>query len=370
MTCDRQPSYVKQTLESLFTADRSIFDGEHPATVSVVVDGTDADYLGAWKNDTRLVVELLDKRGSAALKRANKARRIAETCYRALRTAPDGADFVLLQDDAWLARGWAGFLRDAVAEADTRRNNVSMRYAIALYAAMKTPVQRPLARYNPRCFYGNVGLYLPAALFPRVVDHFAEHRGCGEMDDMIMKRFFIDFVHDLYVLVPNVVQHIGDVSSHGGVQRRSESFCGSLPARPVSQPRKPPSMRRAATAPAKPATSRPRPRHKLPPPLPPESWESTVPGASIDDALQNALQRLRWLKPTVAHHLYARKVTAVVSHGDHFLRYVSRPNQGGFVLSQSSWPGDAPAEIGPALTGHGAQGSESVRLRVEVAAAT
>ena len=228
MTCERTPNYAVDTLDSIFSTgpdfDELVESGH--ATVAAIVDGQRYEYLGDYLNNGRIGIDVLDDERRQMIDGADHARRIAETCFRCIESTPEGADLLLIQDDVEFASDWVARLIDAIDAAEARRNNDTMTYALALYAAMKgmPPGIQPIVRYKPQHFYGTQAVYLPAMVVPKARSYFATHRTSGAMDDMIMKRFFIEHVSDLYAVNPNVVQHVGGVSTHGGPQRSSPSF--------------------------------------------------------------------------------------------------------------------------------------------------
>ena len=226
MTSPRQPSYLGQTLRSLFASD-----GAAQLHVRLVVDGANPAYVGNWKNHARVKVETLTVQRSAQLRKLPIARRIGETCFRCLKGAPAGP-LVLLQDDVELAPHWLKATLDGAQEAELRLANRSRdgvplpaEYVLALYTTKALgPNERPLALYKPAEFYGSQGLLFPAQVMVKLVPFFEAQRHHGLMDDMLLKQFFMEHGIHLHAINPNVVQHIGTSCTHQGHFHQSPTY--------------------------------------------------------------------------------------------------------------------------------------------------
>lgn len=222
MASARQKPYAQHSLESLFARD------EVDVPVRVVVCGTDPGFLGPWATDPRVEIETLSHGALEAQAGWNVYQRITDTFMRCLWPAAErGHGLVLLQDDVSLARGWLRTVRRLETEAKRRvsckRQVDDAAVVLALFASSKfRAVDKPLAVYQPRRFYGNVAIYLsPKVLAP--LHAFADQRR-GEMDDIIVKRFLLAGGAHLFAINPNVAQHTGDHSTHAGGYYRSPTF--------------------------------------------------------------------------------------------------------------------------------------------------
>jgi len=226
MSSPRQPSYLDQTLRSLFASD-----GAAELQVRVVVDGADPVYTGDWKNHASVDVEVLSVELNQELQKLSVDRRISETCFRCLRAAPPG-DLLLCQDDVEFAPHWLQATRDSSKEAAARLEGrffdgapLAGRYVLALYTtkALRS-TDRPLALYKPAEFYGNQALFIPATIMAELTPYFEQSRHTGLMDDMIVKQFLVQRSVVLHAVNPNVVQHIGTHCTHQGSFHQSPSY--------------------------------------------------------------------------------------------------------------------------------------------------
>jgi len=226
MTCPRRPNYLDRTLHSLFSSEQS-----QRLWVRVVVDGCNPAYLGKWKNHPRVSVELLSKERAVAMALLPIPRRIGETCFRCLAPSAN-EDLLLCQDDVEFSPGWLKATLDSAQEAEFRLSNrhigrtkLSPDYALALYAPKDLrPNDKPLAAYKASQFYGTQAVFVPRQVMSKLVPFFGQARHGGEMDDMILKRFFIDYGITLHVINPNVVQHIGQHGTHAGKFHASPTY--------------------------------------------------------------------------------------------------------------------------------------------------
>jgi len=226
MSSPRQPSYLGRTLQSLFASH-----GSEQLQIRVVVAAATPAYTGKWKTHPRVKVEVLDLELNQSLRRLPVARRIGETCFRCLRGAVPG-DLLLCQDDVEFAPHWLQATLDSSKEAAARLANRSCdgvplagRYVLALYTTKNLrPTERPLALYKASEFYGNQGLFIPAAVMAELTPYFEHARHAGLMDDMIMKQFLVQRSIELHAVNPNVVQHIGIHCTHSGSFHQSPSY--------------------------------------------------------------------------------------------------------------------------------------------------
>lgn len=222
MATERQQPYVHHSLASLFAQD------DVDALVRVVVCGDDDTFLGSWANDRRVYVETLRTERYARYADYNIYRRITETFIRCVEgAAKRGRGLVLLQDDVALAKGWLQTVRvlgpEAKRQVSLTRRKEDAPVVLSLFSPQKIKAaESPLSPYPPRRFYGNVGLYMSAEVPPKLAPFARQH--LGEMDDMVVKRFLRAGEAFLFAVNPNIVQHTGDASTHGGGFYRSPTF--------------------------------------------------------------------------------------------------------------------------------------------------
>lgn len=225
MAMARPQPYAAESLRSMFTED------EIDVPVRVVVCGTDAAFLGPWEEDARVSVEMMSPEAFAVLSDHPRCWRITETFLRCLRPAASReSDLVLFQDDVLLARDWLKTTRSLAARAErierNRLHRESAAIVLALFCPMKlSSLQGPLAFYQPRKFFGNQGLYLSADAIRALVPFAERHH--DQMDDMVLKDFIRSGGARLFAINPNIVQHTGEDSTHGGYFHRSPSFRAS-----------------------------------------------------------------------------------------------------------------------------------------------
>jgi len=231
-TVDRPRSYVKQTLERLFSSDPSTDELE---AIRVVVDGHSAGFLGEWVRDPRVEIELLSARTAKMQAKADPIDRCAFTTYRALNDHP-GSQFdeedslILLQDDLEFAPGWLERTLEVTLciEADTGSDN----FVLAMYAPHPFE-KRPYSVYTRQDFYGCQALYFtPRALHAMagaLYEGNVQHRGkivTGRVpDDLIFRNHFIAHREPyLLAMVPSVVQHPGRCPRSGSGFHQSPTF--------------------------------------------------------------------------------------------------------------------------------------------------
>jgi len=228
MASPRARPYVVESLESLFARDTI------DVPVRVVACTSDPAFTGKWVDDARVEVELLD---DGVFRKAYPGftiyRKISETFLRCIVPAAEaGDDLVLLQDDVRFAWRWLSITRAISTEANER---LHLRYhhdKSQLVLALFSPgryyaTDTPLAPYKASGFYANIGLWFSANTLPGLVT--LTRQRLGEMDDMIVKEHIMRNGAQLYAVNPNVVQHTGDASTHGGTFVRSPTFSEEWP---------------------------------------------------------------------------------------------------------------------------------------------
>ena len=223
MSCARTGAYACSSIASMFARDAI------DARVTIVVDGDDPTYLEGWESDSRVEVDVLERQVAESRRRDGVLKRIRETFMRCVKVGVKGeGGLVLLQDDVRFACSWLATTRRCAALVHRRLGYAHGRdvpFVLALYAADMTFKSKPVAPYPHRRFWGNVGLYFSprcvAELHEYLVDTTEVARGG---DDIWLKRYIATSSAELFVVNPNVVQHCGDQSTHGGRQHRSATF--------------------------------------------------------------------------------------------------------------------------------------------------
>lgn|SRR3990172_554828 len=227
MASKRAHPYAQESLKSMFERDE--LDG---VLVRVVAGASDPEFLGPWKDDERVTVDLLDEETFQTYSSYPVCRRISETFFRCLLpAAAAGDDLVLLQDDVLCAHNWLKTTRVVFAEARRRLllrlQNPAAPVILALFSPQKyRGVDRPLAPYKPSRFYANIGLLFSANTLPGLIE--LTKLRMGDMDDMIVKECILRGGANLLAVNPSVIQHVGDASTHSCSYIRSPTFeeCG------------------------------------------------------------------------------------------------------------------------------------------------
>lgn len=223
MASKRARPYAQESLRSMFERD----DIDVP--VRVMACNSDPSFLGEWVDDERVQVEKLsDAEWLGAYANYNVCRKISETFLRCLIPATEaGDDLVLLQDDVMFSWDWLKTTRALFAEArgrlllkfqDPERPVVLSLFSPGKHLGRDTP----LAPYKMQCFYANIGLFFSANCLPGLVE--LTRRSLGEMDDMIVKDFLLRGGASLFAVNPSIIQHTGNVSTHGCTDVRSPTF--------------------------------------------------------------------------------------------------------------------------------------------------
>lgn len=216
MTVEREAPYLRQTLVDMFAKDPLAFE----ATIRVVASGEDISYA------ERIVAALPDRPAKLTVERIEPvawARAIegplgARNCTAGYALLQGSGDVLYCQDDLRFSKGWLGH---ATAVWDKLRVERGDHVAFALYSPRDDfglgPVDREngYAVYPPHKFFGAQAVLVSAELRPFLARVFGlASNGQHGFDDMIMQRFFCSTpFQSLFVMVPNVVQHVGRSSS-------------------------------------------------------------------------------------------------------------------------------------------------------------
>lgn len=223
-TCDRKPSYLDRCLKSMF-ADKTV------ARVRLeVCGGSTSEYIDpkwVFRSDVSVeVVEPTEAERELA-KDASPQHRNVMTSARALSVADGISPVVFFEDDALCGKNWFVRAREAAATLEKRHGD---NFILALYAAYRLPRDQRLVKYHPSNFYGNVSLWLAPATAVEL-----GRRMRGEVDsgrftppDMVTKGMVWGDT-PTYAHSPSLINHIGDVSSHGNGKTRiirAQSYLG------------------------------------------------------------------------------------------------------------------------------------------------
>ncbi len=236
MACDRDPSYVGESLRGVFAAEPSL------QQVAVVVDGTDAGFMGRWAADPRVVVHLLREEPD---KNEGTERRTVRTFRRCLElhkeTGSLRESLVVVQDDVEFAPGWLTKTREGISACRAMVQG-DRPWVLQVYTPFGLH-DMPVHELDPDLYYANVGLVVPWQFVIPLLDHVGAP-GVPRADDLAVADFLKVNGGAYLALNPSVVQHTGDVSAQvrrriGGKispcyrlsRDRSPTF-GPLPERP------------------------------------------------------------------------------------------------------------------------------------------
>lgn len=210
-TVDRNPQYVHQTLDGMLRADEEA----SKLPIRLAVCGRSSEYLGSWAAHRNVHVELMSAdEWAVAASRPNEARCLLN--FR--RVLGNGAGALLaIEDDVVFAQGWVGKLRAAIdkVEEDFDRHPSKRRpYVLALYAAYKFK-GRVVAPYKSLRFYGNQALFFAADARKAVRTHIDIELGARRPvpADMMVRKAAEQGRIALFVVLPNLCQHVGERSS-------------------------------------------------------------------------------------------------------------------------------------------------------------
>jgi predicted HAD superfamily Cof-like phosphohydrolase len=200
-TFNRQPPHVHDTLTSLFERDPSV------KSVTLIVSESNADFLGPWATDERVVVQCLPAAMLDQLRRRPAKARTAICTREALRVA--SGPVIVLQDDLQFADRWYERTLEIV---ETIPNELERsRSMVALYSPHEHRHQ-PISEYTKKDFYGNQAIYFGDVVRRHCI--WALGQSDTLPDDVAIRLAMErDSVLHLYALVPSLVQHVGKVTT-------------------------------------------------------------------------------------------------------------------------------------------------------------
>lgn len=216
--CPRAEDYLAFTLASAALGRK---EGEQ---LHLVVDdpgGADSAWLprlgGVAGTHLHMIAHNHELRHWRIFNATTTALRVAATEDRAM---------LLLQDDAVLVPGWRDVLDELTR--DLRGGAVALWCGIAAAYGQEhiAPSDPPaLIAYAEGRFYGNVALWVHPDTACDLRDYMDGLNECPmTSDDLAVRHFFTTRPwHQLYVVVPNLAEHIGEVSTDdtSPVSRRS-----------------------------------------------------------------------------------------------------------------------------------------------------
>jgi len=203
ITVDREPQYAQSTLASMFRDP-----GAAKNRVRICVSSTTAEHLGAWKTDARVEVETMADAEAAMMMSKDVIHRAAINSARAVQG--EGGLF-FCHDDLEFTSDWTTKLDRILARIDKEE------FILSLWSSATFPpglVKHGYAPYNPRAFFGDIAYYVsPKARARLKVFLWEDGYEKGLMPaDLLVQKFCL-WSTALYVAVPNLVQHMGSVST-------------------------------------------------------------------------------------------------------------------------------------------------------------
>jgi predicted HAD superfamily Cof-like phosphohydrolase len=200
-TFNRQPPHVLDTLTSLFERDRSV------KSVTLIVSESNADFLGPWATDERVVVQCLPAAMLDQLKRRSPKARTAICTREALRVA--SGPVIVLQDDLQFADRWYERTLEIVKTIPNELDR--SRSMVALYSPYPHAHQ-PISEYTKKDFYGNQAIYFGDVVRRHCI--WALGQSDTLPDDVAIRLAMErDGVLHLFALNPSLVQHVGKVTT-------------------------------------------------------------------------------------------------------------------------------------------------------------
>jgi hypothetical protein len=226
-TCNRNPSYVRSTLDSMYAADPSI------QGIKLLVHEPNADFLAEKLAQFPRVVPTTLTEAEAADK-AKLARRVkvAHATRLALELCED--ECILLQDDATFQINW---YRHFSKELDDFGPNRQWSM-IALFHPLRHQLKPGILPWDPRGYYGLVAMYFGSVARTKAIEALRawEARGMqspGMGADVCLKDML---EHDsdlrLFARFPALVDHTGLISSIASNPRERNAPTYEKPKRP------------------------------------------------------------------------------------------------------------------------------------------
>jgi hypothetical protein len=161
----------------------------------------------------------------AIVRDAGPHRRCCANTWQALARAPAGRDVLLFQDDVELTEAWPLHLRYRLRLARERYGD---RFILALYAAYPFRGEH-LAPYPSEAFYGNQAVYFPAAVAEEYAARLLDHvHDWSLADDMVLKAYASEAGVPVLAALPNLAQHVGDVTTGLGSFHASPTYRRAL----------------------------------------------------------------------------------------------------------------------------------------------
>jgi hypothetical protein len=218
-TCDRDPPFLAETLESMFAADQTVVG----RSVTLIVCGHDVRFLQDVALRNNVTVQPIDADRWKRVKRMSAKHRCAYNFRMLLEAAPPGGPIVALQDDLQFSGRWLQRTEEIAKKVAVERK--CTRFIVALLANYKFK-GRPYFHYDALRFYGNQALYMSSSAVRELRGYIANELDAGRYgpDDMMVKDWLQKTGCCLFAANPNLVQHIGTISAVGSAFFRSKTF--------------------------------------------------------------------------------------------------------------------------------------------------
>lgn len=229
VTTNRQPTYLHQSLASFFAS--STWDGDPPA-VEVVVDATEAGFLDAYRQHSRINVRTLSPDEAEWMRGRSPHQRCCYNHWRAMQAGLDsGLGVCVFEDDVIFREEFGAKLLEVIQQIELWRHveRPAHRYALAAYTPydFDRPDLEPNRLYCPydNGFYGLQAMYYSRELLPGLADYLWDKAiaGPGGCADLLVRDYCREGA-SLFAARCSLVQHIGAVTTGLGNFHTAPNF--------------------------------------------------------------------------------------------------------------------------------------------------
>jgi hypothetical protein len=232
MTVQREPTYLYQTLASLFACDPLV---HRLRRIAIVADGEDFGYLDPLRHHARVHLVPMPPDRWAEVKDFGIHRRACHNFVRCLESCTEDSDGILVcEDDVVFRDGFLGKLLQSLHEL-TRRD--LREFILAAYAAYDHEADRSLRRgryyssYPAHTFYGTQCVFFPRSEALHVAEEVRRRsvKQAGKPYDLVIHDYAVRRQH-LYATRFSLAQHVGRRTSGLGHFHQSPTFHRPWPA--------------------------------------------------------------------------------------------------------------------------------------------
>lgn len=220
-THNREPSYVSQTLESMFRNDDTF------QKVHVLLHDNDTSQLGEWEQSSKVELHYMAPEDMNAKNRLARRAKSAHVKHMALKIAGDD-ECLVVEDDAVFVPRWHYRLNYALEQFGPNR-----AWCVISFCHYLDTDEIGLVPWNPATFFGSVCLFYGKVIAKTACEAFIRPHspawdtvnpgvGADTRLQALLKQRQKDF--KLFAHCPALAWHVGQVSSIGsrreGMRRR------------------------------------------------------------------------------------------------------------------------------------------------------